>query len=207
MDFFTAPPPRVQEQEKERENPPWTGPPNDILGGVVPIERMLFRSETLAIVLANAVAFPVGVTIRLQMAARRVEGVNEDTWWDRHDLMFGHHRHRFRAEDSLPDEVVRFGVRFPDGSKATTVDGRADSGEWPPPRPEGPILKRSRGGSASGDDRSVSSSWSLWLWPLPPPEPFEFAVEWPLYDVPLTFTELDGAAIVAAAERAQPYWP
>ncbi|MET8335576.1 hypothetical protein [Streptosporangium canum] len=145
MDFFTAPPPRVREQEKEREDPPWAGPPNDILGGVVPIEGMLFRSETLAIVLTSAVAFPAGVTIRLQMAARRVEGVNEDTWWDRHDLMFGHHQHRFRAEDSLPDEVVRFGVRFPDGSKATTVDGRADSGKWPPPRPEGPILKRSRG--------------------------------------------------------------
>jgi hypothetical protein len=117
---------------------------------------MLFRSETPAIVLADAVAFPAGVTIRLQMAARRVERVNDDTWWDRHDLMFGHRRHRFRAEDSLPDEVVRFGVRFPDGSKATTGDGRA--------------------------------------------------VEWPLYDVPLTFTELDGAAIVAAG-RAQPYWP
>ncbi|WP_433250617.1 hypothetical protein ACQPYK_04480 [Streptosporangium sp. CA-135522] len=134
--------------------------------------------------------------------ASRGDGVDKSTWWDRHELMFGHH-HRSRAGQSPGDEVVR----FPDGSKATTVDDRADFDEWPPPRPEGPILRRNGGGGGSGDDRFVSSSWSLWLWPLPPPEPFEFAVEWPLYEVPLTFTELDGAAIAAAAGRAQPYWP
>ncbi|MDP9847121.1 hypothetical protein [Streptosporangium lutulentum] len=209
MDFFTAPPPPPEpEPVEERVLPPWVGPPDRMLGGTVPIERMLFHTEALVIALTSAVAFPEGTKLYLRMAARRVEGVNADTWWDRRELFYGGpHRHGARPGQSLDDEVLRFGVRFPDGGKATTVDGRQHRGEWPPPRPEGPLLQYGGGGSGSGGDHFVSSSRSLWLWPLPPPEPFEFVVEWPALDVPLTFVEIDGAPIVAAAGRAQPYWP
>ena len=48
---------------------------------------------------------------------------------------------------------------------------------------------------------------NLWLWPLPPADPFEFAVEWPFGGIDLTITELDGAAISAAAARSLDYWP
>ena len=51
------------------------------------------------------------------------------------------------------------------------------------------------------------SSFGLWLWPLPPEDRIEFAVEWPFGGIELTFTELDGAAIVAAASRSAYYWP
>jgi hypothetical protein len=47
----------------------------------------------------------------------------------------------------------------------------------------------------------------LWLWPLPPAEAFEFAVEWPFGGIGETIVELDGAAIVAAASRSASYWP
>ncbi|WP_271216493.1 hypothetical protein [Streptosporangium carneum] len=167
----------------------------------------MFQSETLVIALASVTAFPEGAEIGIRMTARRVEGVNDDTWEDQHDVLFGHRRHRFRPGQSLDDSVIRFGVRFPDGSKATTLDDRPGRYESPPPRPEGPILDNRGGGSGSGSSRSANSSWKLWLWPLPPPEPFEFAVEWPAFGVPLTFTEIDGAAIATAAGQAQPYWP
>jgi hypothetical protein len=49
--------------------------------------------------------------------------------------------------------------------------------------------------------------FALWLWPLPPAEAFEFAVEWPSGGIELTIAELDGAAIEAAASRSAPYWP
>ncbi|MEV7907677.1 hypothetical protein [Streptomyces anulatus] len=173
----------------------------------MPIGRMLFHSGTLAIALSTVTAFPEGVEINIRMAARLVEGVNDDTWWDRHDALFGHRHHRFRPGQSLNDETIRFGVRFPDGAKATTLDGRLERRDWPPPRPEGPILDHRGGGGGSGGARSATSRWNLWLWPLPPPETFEFAVEWPAFGVPLTFTEIDGATIAAAAGRARPYWP
>jgi hypothetical protein len=51
------------------------------------------------------------------------------------------------------------------------------------------------------------SDFGLWLWPLPPAENFEFAVEWPLGGIGLTVVELDGAAIVSAAVRSADYWP
>ncbi|SNT35706.1 hypothetical protein SAMN05216276_103665 [Streptosporangium subroseum] len=209
MDFFTAPPPPSEpEPVEEMVHPAWVGPPDAMLGGTVPIERTVFRSEALVIVLTSAVAFPEGVKLHTQMAARRVEGVSEKTWWDRHELFFGVRHHRgARPGEPLGDEVLRFGVRFPDGGKATTVDGRQHPGEWPPPRPEGPLLRDSGGGGGGGGDHFVSSSRKLWLWPLPPSEPFEFVVEWPAFDVPLTFVEIDGALIAAAAERARPYWP
>jgi hypothetical protein len=47
----------------------------------------------------------------------------------------------------------------------------------------------------------------LWLWPLPPPEKIEFAVEWPFARIGLTMVDVDGAAIVSAAERSVRYWP
>ena len=51
------------------------------------------------------------------------------------------------------------------------------------------------------------SGFGLWLWPLPSAETFEFAVVWPFGGIELTITELDGAAIMAAAGRSAYYWP
>lgn len=181
---------------------PWPGPPRDVLGGVVPIEQVLFRNQELVIALASAAAFPQGVELRLRLAARHPEGGDEDVWWDRRELLFGGpHRHRVRPGKPLADELLRFGVRFPGGAKATTVD------RHPGENPHGPVLRDSGEGGGGGGDRFVASRRNLWLWPLPPPEPFEFVIEWPAFDVPLTFVTVDGEPIAMAARRAQPYWP
>lgn len=42
----------------------------------------------------------------------------------------------------------------------------------------------------------ADDDFGIWLWPLPPREPFD-----------LTIVELDGAAIADAAERSSLYWP
>jgi hypothetical protein len=207
MEFFETPPRRDTEPEPEMVPPPWAGPPDDMLGGVVPIEKMLFQSDAIAIALASAVAFSEGVKLYVQIAARRTTEMDEESWWRRRDTVFGRGHHSIRPGAPLSAEVLRFGVRFHDGTKATTVDSRPHSREWPPPQPDGPVLTEAGGGGGGGSDRRLRVGWSLWLWPLPPAEPFEFAVEWPAWDVPLTFSTVDGAAIAAAAHRAQPYWP
>ncbi|MER7207826.1 hypothetical protein ABT340_12210 [Streptosporangium sp. NPDC000239] len=204
MDFFTAPPPPERKPMKREKRPPWLGPPEDFVGAVVPVDRTLFRTEALAIVLTDALAFPEGVTLNVRMAFRRLEGVNDDVWWDRHDRLFDFHGHH---GSRLSDEVMRLGVRFSDGSKATTVDGAPGTGEQPSPHSDGPVLHLQGSGDRSGGDDFATGHWPLWLWPLPPPEPFEVAVEWPAFEVPLTFTEIDGAPLVAAARRAHSYWP
>ncbi|MER7207827.1 hypothetical protein ABZ470_19815 [Streptosporangium sp. NPDC020072] len=207
MDFFT-PPPRLGRDlaSEERDQPPWAGPPKDLLGGTVAVEQTLFQSDSITIVLASAVAFPENVKFHVRLAARRLLDEDEDSWWERRGLMFEGRRNRTRPSRLLEDEVLRFGVRLPDGSKATTVDGRTNSDEWPPPRPKGPVLRQGGGGGGGGGGRLATGHWNLWMWPLPPPEPFEFVVQWPAFDVPLTFTKIDGEALTTAAERARSYW-
>jgi hypothetical protein len=45
--------------------------------------------------------------------------------------------------------------------------------------PAGPLLSWSPGGSGMHGRQLGFSAFELWLWPLPPAETFEFAVEWP----------------------------
>ncbi|WP_067181987.1 hypothetical protein [Microtetraspora niveoalba] len=207
MGFFDVPPPRRMEFEGEETVPPaWSGPRKDVLGALVPIERVLFRGETLVLVLTSATVFPEGVDFEVTMGARRSEGVDDETWWSQRELLMGSHFH-LGPDRPLPEEIERFGVRFSDGSKATIFDGMRQTPEWPPSQPDSPVLLSLHGKSEPGGRGFVCRSWHLWLWPLPPPEPFEFVVEWPAFDVPLTFTEIDAAPLVSAATRAQPFWP
>jgi hypothetical protein len=55
--------------------------------------------------------------------------------------------------------------------------------------------------------RAGFSHFGLWLWPIPPAGPFDFAVEWPSGRITETIVELDGAAIAAAATHPAYYWP
>ena len=61
-------------------------------------------------------------------------------------------------------------------------------------------------GTCGGGELGISN-FGLWLWPLPPPEAFEFAVEWPYAGIQLTTTELDGTAITQTANTPFYYWP
>lgn len=119
--------------------------------------------------------------------------------------VFGHHtRHRRRrGEPWPPPEVLRFGVAWPDGRRATTVDDRG----WPhgpggPEQPDGPLLSHRGGGGGGGNWSS-----SLWLWPLPPPGTIDFVCEWPSEQLPETRVTVDTAPLLEAATRAETLWP
>ena len=47
----------------------------------------------------------------------------------------------------------------------------------------------------------------FWLWPLPPPGPLTFVVEWPALGIAETRAETDATAVVEAAASAAPLWP
>ncbi|MEU6118499.1 hypothetical protein ABZ840_28620 [Streptomyces sp. NPDC047117] len=216
MDFF--PPPRPRDEEPVEEpvftRVPWEGAPEDVIGGIVPLERVLARNDHLAIVATQAVAYEDGVEIRLRLRARRRPGMGREEWALVSRGMWGYDDDPWQvaeaeeaaAQGRHPDGLLRFGVRFADGSVVTTVDEHdEDEDDWPGQRPERPVLSlNEEGGGSSGED--IDSEYALWLWPLPPPQLFELAVEWPLLGVDLAFTPLDGAEIAAAAARARPFW-
>jgi hypothetical protein len=177
----------------------WQGPPDDILGCPVPVHRLVARTDHAVVALHQALAYPEGCCLTLHAAVR---GAAAASVWD--NLQQGSLGEDPYVTPTDPD--LKFGVRFPDGSKATTVDNAFHG--WSPPtdRPEPPMLIEA-GSESSSNERSFRGSWQLWLWPLPPPVPFEFVIEWQTMGIPTTATTLDGAAIALAAGKALPYWP
>ena len=188
MSFFEPPPPPPEPPE-ERRQPAWVGPPENELGVGVPLRRVLFRNDELAIALIGVVAFSNG--LEFQVVMRRRHLVEEP------DLMHFQMRGRNMRGGELAPEVFRFGVEYPDGRKATNL-GYPAFGE----EPTGPVLM-ARGGGGGG------RSWNFgyWLWPLPPPGPLRVVVEWPALGVPLTDVELDGAVLGEAAADVDVLWP
>ncbi len=89
--------------------------------------------------------------------------------------------------------------------EATSAATLPESPPW-----SGPPAPETGGGAGRRHARPGEvglSRFGLWLWPLPPAEAFQFAVEWPLGGIELTIAELDGAAIATAATGSAYYWP
>jgi hypothetical protein len=148
--------------------------------GVVPVELLLARTDTYAVLVDNLLVYPTGFDFDL--AVRRRPGRPRQH----------HHRER-RWDDDL-----RLEVRFADGRTADNNPRR----RWPRPSgdqaPDPPLLYQSTRGADGGH---------LWLWGLPPPGPLTFACEWPAQQLPPSQAKLDAGLILNAAERAQTLWP
>jgi hypothetical protein len=178
----------------------WQGPPRDILGGAVLLQRLFAQTERAVVALRHVVAYPDGCSLSLRLAVRR--GALEPAVWER---LTG----RLSGQEPAgrpADDDLKFGVRFPDGTRATSVDNAFSGWGRSTDRPEPPMLVET-GADYAGTDSYLESDRELWLWPLPPPEPFEFVVEWRALGIGTTAGTLDGAAIAGAAELARPYWP
>lgn len=194
---FFEPPARHPDPVREHRQPPWIGPPENVLGAAVPLRLVLARTDEVALAITDASAYPSGVMFQVALRLRTLT-----TEMRRALLASPFHLPWYSSEpdggNEIPPELLRIGVQFADGRKATTLGGR----DWGQGEPEGPVLMPHGGG---GGERS----WDvrLWLWPLPPPGPLVFACEWPLANIPLTTAELDAALICDAAERAELLWP
>lgn len=186
-DFFEPPPPRPPESAPP-DPPPWVAPPRGVLPGVLAAERVVVRSDRVAICLVRFSVYPTGFEFDvLVIAADEEEEL--DPFVHRHP---GHWKTGQAPE--IPAEMLRLGVEFADGSKATNTAGRHAGGD----QPEAPVMHE-RGGSGGG------GSWrqTQWVWPLPPDGPLALVCEWPSMDIPLTRTEIDADALCGAASHAQ----
>ena len=177
----------------------WQAPPTEVLGQAVPIQALVARTGRVVVALHYAVAFPQGCVLSLRLAVRR--GSLDEAAWER--AFAGHFG---RDPDPTPgDGGLRLGVRFADGSTATTVDQPFPGWARPADRPAGPMLVEA-GSESSSNREYYDSQLRLWLWPLPPPAPFEFLAEWQSMGLDLASATLDGSALVRAAGDALPLW-
>jgi hypothetical protein len=186
--FFTPPPPPEPEPERDiRERPPWFGPPFGVLPGVVPVERVIARTDELAFAVGRIAAYPTGFECQTRVVPAA------PSYDDDADPM-----RPFRPRGGeLPPELLRFGLRFSDGTKATSTQMWLSRDD-----PEGPVLMPRGGGGGGGE---WEQEW--WVWPLPPPGPLAFVCEWPARGIALTSVEIDAQPILDAAARARELFP
>lgn len=188
------------------ETPPWSGPPELEAGVLIVVDQILARSANAVLRLPTIRAFRAGCLLDMEVVTRQGE-LSDDDWWLLRFSPYGFDR--LRSGAPLPPRLLRLGVRYSDGRKATTPESQFVRRRQPRGEPPtGPLLSlRPGGGSMHSRPDVAFRSFELWLWPLPPAEALDFAVEWPFGGIELTITELDGAAIVAAASRSARYWP
>jgi hypothetical protein len=161
---------------------------------------VLNRSESATLSIGYLDAYPEGfeldITATTSVAYHDLGREGDDSGPDvfgRHWPMVGERR------DSLPPELLRVGVEFADGRKATNVSGH-DSPM------EGPVMWSLTGSARGGGGESYFRQ-GYWISPLPPPGPVIFACEWPAVGVPLVRYEVDAQVILDAADRARALFP
>jgi hypothetical protein len=109
---FFEPPPAAPEPE-ERALPAWCKP-EGVIGAVAPMSFVLARTDDIAVAVWGVTAYDAGFELVVATLARR----------SRTDL---HRANQFEllrkatAEGVLPDELLRIGITFADGTKVTNV--------------------------------------------------------------------------------------
>jgi hypothetical protein len=185
MSFFAMP---AWQPPSGYRIPSWLRPPDGMVPGIVPVELLLGRTDTHALLITDLRAYPTGVDFAL--TARRHPG-------QPHQRRDPRRPHRFAYHD------LRLELRFADGRNPST-----DSRRWPrtfeTEEPDPPFLYCH---GAGGSERGWRSRH--WLWGLPPPGPLAFVCQWPPGRIPRldVEVEIDAGLVLEAAGRAASVWP
>ncbi|WP_051970717.1 hypothetical protein [Kitasatospora azatica] len=190
MDFFDSIPRPEEPAGPERPKPPVWMRPDDVMPVSLPLTRMLLRSPKVAVFTDGLRAYPEGFEFTVQI--RWAPGVARD----RRSGPFGWHGGR---PDQPSGDELRFGVLFPDGSRAA-ADGflglRLREQDVRPP-----LIHGTSGGGGSG-------TWEqkFWVWGLPETGPVTLVCAWSAEGLAEHRVELDGDALRAAAAQAESLW-
>jgi len=187
MSFFEAPPPPPEPEPRVRT--PWDGPPNNVLGIVVPVNLVLAQSALAAVTLGAVTAYADGFEFDYLIRST-TEALGQS--------LAEHLHHRRRVEADLPDDLFRFGIEFADGTRLTTLESRLPFGSG---ETGGPAMVPRGGG---GSYERWEGNW--WVTPLPPAGSVAFVCEWPAADIELARAEIDAALILDAAARTVTLW-
>jgi hypothetical protein len=167
--------------------PAWLRPPEAMVPGIVPVELLLARTDTDAVLVTDLRAYPTGLEFALTIR--------------RHPDQLQQRRHD-------PDRPHRFAyrelwleLRFADGQRASNHPRHLPR-TFETHQPDPPFLYCHGGG---GSERGWRSRH--WLWGLPPPGPLAFVCTWPAGQLRGSGVEIDARLVLEAAGRAATVWP
>ncbi len=169
-----------------------------LLGGVVPLELLIARSDTAAFAVRSITAYPDGFEFTLAAWVRNVRRPRRRARFHQSILLTPFD---MDEEGQFPAELLRFGIQFPDGASVTNIDETPWDISPDATEPQHGMESQSGGGS----DDHYEQEW--WVWPLPTAGTLAFVGEWPAYDIPETRVEIDASLIIDAAARSVPVWP
>jgi hypothetical protein len=194
-DFFKIPEPEPAsgaevDPLRETRPGPW-------VGGVVPLELVVARSDRAAVVLTRIAAYPEGFSLAVHSYLHR--SVRPRSRHPLNLMMMGHPM--CPGGEPVAEEMLRIGLAWPDGGRATNLDGW---GRRPDPDAEEPDhgLEVSGGGGSESEFQT-----DCWAWPVPTAGELLVVVEWPAFGIGETRTAIDASLIADAAGRARPVWP
>lgn len=200
MDFFdTFPePPPPPERSPLPPRPTWLRPVA-ALPTAMAENAIIVREERLAIAVGGLSVYPNGFDFSVHIRSRD-DGNQIDPHGRRrrHDYI----RNTSTGDPGDPAQNLRVGVLFADGRRAAS---HQSYGHLTPYRDAAPDELVMMQGASSGSDRSWDMTY--WIHPLPPDGPVIIVMSWLDLGITEVRHELDGAAILAAAEEAVQLWP
>jgi len=180
----------------------WIHPPEDWVGGVVPLDLEVGVNGSVCLTITHVTAYRQGFRFCfVALTKKKPSLICEEAL----DIA------RRGAED--PDSLsLHFGVEFADGRRADDLTswisihggdlGPSGFAKSLPPDPEQEIFVQA-GGVAASDRRFSGGGW---VWPLPPRGPLTFWIGWPAADLPVQPTRIDAAPLLAAVAAGSPLW-
>lgn len=167
------------------------GPPDGVVPGIAPIELVIASNDRAAVYVGRCSAYPTGFELEVRVL---LAGEAQDL----DPSLNGPHHRPGRGSGSNYEEMLKFGVQFSDGRRATNVHLRGHSRQ----EPREPVLWSMGGGGGGGRWRQ-----DFWMWPLPPAGPIAFVCEWPEVGIALSRAEADAQQLLDAAARAVAVFP
>ena len=175
-------------------------PCNNVVPGMAPVAAILVRTEETVVAVTGIRAYPTGFGFTLTLRLRNLHPRERRGFWPFPE--FGYH-----GGHTVPPDAFRLTIEFADGRSVNNLD--------PAPRdPEVPAFEQPMLSSGPGTGlEGGGSSPDRWGWdmdyrvrPLPPLGPLAFVCVWPERGIPPSHVEVDGAAVLRAAEAAMRLW-
>lgn len=167
--------------------------PDREFGVAVALNKTLFHTDRVAAAIPSVTVFSHGFRVGMVIMAR-------DDDLGRPQFMYGFAgasiRHLDESGQLLPS-VLRFGIEFADGRRATNLDRMADRESMR----RLALIHRGGGGGVGMWEHN------FFVTALPPPGVTQFVVEWPQEGVAETRIDIDTESVVRAAAAASVLWP